>query len=104
MFPNDRQRMDLNERHSGENLGGVKGRGFKIYYVIKKIDIQYNKAQRCNSVDRGLPGMQEAVGSIPSTTQLGVVVHTCVRRWRQQNQKFKVILSYLASLRSAWAT
>lgn len=65
--------MDLNERRGGENLGGVKGRGFKINYVIKKIDIQYNKAQRCNSVDRGLPSMQEAMGSISSTTQLGVV-------------------------------
>ena len=38
-----------------------------------------------------LPGMGQALGSIPTHGQ-----------WRQKDQKFKVILDYIASLSSAW--
>lgn len=49
--------------------------------------------------------MQKALGLTPSNSSLDEVVHACnPSSWRQGDQKFKVILGYIVSLRLAWAT
>lgn len=43
----------------------------------------------------------------PLLHKLGTVTHACIpvlRRWGREDQKFKVILSYIVSSRLAWTT
>lgn len=54
-----------------------------------------------------LPGLQNALGPFPSTAPhkaMEAPVVPARRKWRQKDQKFKVLLSYKMSLRLAWAT
>jgi hypothetical protein len=53
-----------------------------------------------------LPGKHAALGLIPNTTSArcsGIcLIISTLRRQRKKNQKFKVILDYVVSLRLAW--
>lgn len=53
-----------------------------------------------------MPGVHRAPGSSPALHELSVPctpVILALWRWMQRDQKFKVILSYMASPRPAWA-
>lgn len=56
-----------------------------------------------HSVGRVHAFMPKALGLVPSTAQMSVVVHTVIPapRSRGRSQKFQVILSYILSLRPA---
>jgi hypothetical protein len=47
--------------------------------------------------------MLRALGSSLSAAQTGCGVIPALRRWRQEDQKFVVILGYIVSWRAAWA-
>lgn len=45
----------------------------------------------CSSVE----SIQEALSSIPSSTQIGMVAHTCNSNLRQEDQKFEASVGYM---------
>lgn len=50
------------------------------------------------------PGSCEAWGSVPSTAEMGRGANTVIPALRNREQKFKLILGYIVSLRSVRAT
>lgn len=49
-----------------------------------------------------MPRRQETLKSIPSTSVIAQVYNPEPGRWRLESQEFRVILSYMVSLRLAW--
>lgn len=83
----------------------IKGR---VYPDIKAARVIRKNNSECAGIAaqlvESLPSIHKALGSVPSI-KTGFVAHTIIPAWRrQEDQKFKGILGYTASLRLAWAT
>lgn len=78
----------------------------KTFYVVLLPSQRIDHSKFCaNSICHSNPNKLFSV--LQNVLQLGLVVHAynpSIRRWRQEDQKLKIISSYIASSGSTWAT
>lgn len=81
--------------------GGEKGRGFGSQPPQVRSTASDRRQTGCVEC---FPGSCEAWGSVPSTAEMGRGANTVISALRNREQKFKLILGYIVSLRSVRAT